>query len=442
MKNKIVNTEFLPAVLEVQQTPPSQVSRIIVYVLLALIISAIIWATYSRIDVVAVARGQLTVSGLARPIHPLVSAEITSINVEEGQYVGKDQVLVALDDRKIISQIQEAELRKHILLAKQQRYQSIMNIYQTEKLTSQIVTTTKQSISDTSTKNQVAIDINRYLAVMKKYDGLILKERSEIKIKKSILKSLSSTLPLLSQQLSSLEVLEEKKMLSSYSYIELKKEVVKVQYDVESLKDKVASSRINIITIDNEKSLFLSELVQEANEIIINIEEQLLVMNKELEQLYVDLEKYTIRAPVSGFVQDLLYRDKSAMAIEGQSLMVIVPDNEKVLAEVMILNKDIGFIENSNDVAIKLDAFDFSRYGKLNGQVKSISAGAIQDERLGLVYRAIINISEDEITADGKVRQLEPGMSLTAEIKLGRRTVMSYLLSTINTEVDNAGKQK
>ncbi len=442
MKNKTINTDFLPAVLEVQQTPPSKVSRIIIYVILALIVSAIVWATYSRIDVVAVARGQLTVSGLARPIHPLISAEIMSINVEEGQHVGKDHVLAVLDDRKIISQVQEAELRISILETKRQRYQAVMNIYQTEELTSEIITTTKQSISDTSTKNQVTIDINRYLAVMKKYDGLILKEKSEIRVKKSELKSLSSTLPLLDRQLSSLEILEQKKMLSSYSYIELKKETVKAKYDVESLKYKVASSLINIRTINNEKGLFLSELIQTTSEIIIDIEDQLLVTSKELEQLYLDLEKYTIHSPVSGYVQDLLYRDKSAMAIEGQSLMVIVPDNEKMLAEVMILNKDIGFIEDNNNVAIKLDAFDFSRYGKLNGQIKNISAGAIQDERLGLVYRAIINVSEDEIMADGKVRQLEPGMSLTAEIKLGRRTVMSYLLSTINTEVDNAGKQK
>lgn len=442
MKNKTINTDFLPAVLEVQQTPPSKVSRIIIYVILALIISAIVWATYSRIDVVAVARGQLTVSGLARPIHPLVSSKIMSINVEEGQHVGKDHVLAVLDDRKIISQVQEAELRISILETKRQRYQAVMNIYQTEELTSEMITATKQSISDTSTKNQVAIDINRYLAVMKKYEGLILKEKSEIRVKKSELKSLSSTLPLLGQQLSSLEILEQKKMLSSYSYIELKKETVKTKYDVESLKYKVASSLINIRTINNEKGLFLSELIQTTSEIIIDIEDQLLVTNKELEQLYLELEKYTIHSPVSGYVQDLLYRDKSAMAIEGQSLMVIVPDNEKMLAEVMILNKDIGFIEDNNNVAIKLDAFDFSRYGKLNGQIKNISAGAIQDERLGLVYRAIINVSEDEIMADGKVRQLEPGMSLTAEIKLGRRTVMSYLLSTINTEVDNAGKQK
>ncbi|MGF1763684.1 HlyD family type I secretion periplasmic adaptor subunit [Aliivibrio kagoshimensis] len=442
MKAKLVNTEFLPAVLEVQQTPPSKVSRIIIYVILALIISAIIWAAYSRIDVVAVARGQLTVSGLARPIHPLVSAEITSINVEEGQYVGKDQVLVALDDRKIISQIQEIELRKKSLETKRQRYQAVMTVYQAEKLTPEVIKTAKQSINDKTSRYHATIDINRFQSVMKKYDGLILKERSEIKIKKSNLKSLSSTLPLINQQLSSLEILERKRMLSSYNYIDLKKEVVKVQYDVESLKDRVASSLINIVTINNEKSLFLSDLILKSNEVIIEFDEQLLITNKELEQLYLELEKYTIRSPVSGYVQDLLYRDKSAMAIEGQSLLVIVPDNEKVLAEVMILNKDIGFIENNNDVAIKLDAFDFSRYGKLNGQVKNISAGAIQDERLGLVYRAIINISEDEITADGKVRQLEPGMSLTAEIKLGRRTVMSYLLSTINTEVDNAGKQK
>ncbi len=231
-------------------------------------------------------------------------------------------------------------------------------------------------------------------------------------------------------------------MLPAYDYLELKKEVVRAQYEVQSLQERVNASNVNIEAIESEKEMFRSETIQQTSEKIIDLEDQYSIATKEVEQLSIELAKYSIYSPVSGYVKDLLYRDKSAMAVEGQALMVIVPDNESMLAEVMVLNKDVGFIEEGHSVAIKLDAFDFSRYGKLSGNVKNISADANQDEKLGLVYRAMVSINEQSIEADGKARELEPGMSLTAEVKLGRRTVMSYLLSTIKQEVDNAGKQK
>ncbi|WP_122056150.1 HlyD family type I secretion periplasmic adaptor subunit [Vibrio sp. Evd11] len=442
MNEKAPNMDFLPAVLEVQHTPPSKAGRVICYVILALIISAILWATYSRIDVVAVARGQLTVSGLARPIHPLISGEISSINVEEGQHVREGERLLTLDDEQIQSELKESQIKLSIIEAQLSRYRTMLEIYQTNTDISASLIPIQQNVKDERIVGQIRIDSNSYQSALRKYQSMKDQENSNIKVKNSELNALSSTLPLLEQQLASLKALEEKNMLPVYNYLELKKEVVSAQYEVQSLQERVNASNVNIEAIESEKEMFRSEIIQQTSEKIIDLEDQYSIATKEVEQLSIELAKYSIYSPVSGYVKDLLYRDKSAMAVEGQALMVIVPDNESMLAEVMVLNKDIGFIEEGHSVAIKLDAFDFSRYGKLSGNVKNISADANQDEKLGLVYRAMVSINEQSIEADGKARELEPGMSLTAEVKLGRRTVMSYLLSTIKQEVDNAGKQK
>jgi hemolysin D len=120
----------------------------------------------------------------------------------------------------------------------------------------------------------------------------------------------------------------------------------------------------------------------------------------------------------------------------------IVPENEKLIAEVWVSNQDIGFLRKNQSVTVKVDTFDFTRYGWIEGKLLIISSDAIEDKDLGLVYKAVIELSKNHLIIDEQPVNLEPGMSISAEIITGQRTLLSYLLSPMMETLDDVGKQR
>lgn len=149
-----------------------------------------------------------------------------------------------------------------------------------------------------------------------------------------------------------------------------------------------------------------------------------------------------LTAPVSGRVDALVYRDAGAAVEATQELLKIVPEGEKLSAEVLVSNQDVGFLHSGQRVTVKVDTFDFTRYGWVEGTLIKVSADAVEDKERGLLYRAVIQLDETDMVVDGKSRRLEPGMSVSAEIKTGKRTILSYLLSPVLEAIDGVGKQR
>jgi hemolysin D len=111
--------------------------------------------------------------------------------------------------------------------------------------------------------------------------------------------------------------------------------------------------------------------------------------------------------------------------------MIIVPDGAQVTAEVTLDNKDIGFVNPGQDVAVKLETFPFTRYGTVPATVRLVTADAVNDEKRGAIFPATLTLNKTTLDVDGKTIRLSPGMNLTAEIKTGQRRVIEYLLSPI-----------
>ncbi len=122
-------------------------------------------------------------------------------------------------------------------------------------------------------------------------------------------------------------------------------------------------------------------------------------------------------------------------------LLLIVPKNSELMVEAMVLNRDAGFIREGQSVEVKLEAFPFTRYGVVKGQVERISRDSVQDEKLGLVYPAQVKL-QTQITVDGRMTKLEPGLAATAEIKTGQRRIIEYLLSPLARRVSEAGRER
>lgn len=127
---------------------------------------------------------------------------------------------------------------------------------------------------------------------------------------------------------------------------------------------------------------------------------------------------------------------------DAQNLMVIVPEEDKLEVTASISNSDIGFIEVGQPVTIKIEAFPYSRYGYITGTVRSVSFDAIEDKDLGLVFSSIISINQDYLIIEGKKIPLSAGMRVTAEIKTGKRRVISYLLSPLQETLSESMRER
>jgi hemolysin D len=113
-----------------------------------------------------------------------------------------------------------------------------------------------------------------------------------------------------------------------------------------------------------------------------------------------------------------------------------------LIAEVKVLNKDAGFVRAGQEVAVKLDAFPFTRYGTVPGAIDSLSSDAVDDEKLGLIYTARVKLRTSTINRGDIIASLAPGMAATADIKTGRRSILSYLLSPIDEARLEAGRER
>lgn len=146
--------------------------------------------------------------------------------------------------------------------------------------------------------------------------------------------------------------------------------------------------------------------------------------------------------PLMGTVQQLQTYTIGGVVTTAQPLMTIVPQDEQFEIEAMLSNKDIGFVNEGQDVTIKIEAFPYTRYGYIKGKVKYFSFEAIQDEKLGLVFPVTIVMDKSHLSIEGRNVELIAGMAVSAEIKTGERRVIDYLLSPLRKVVDDSFKER
>ena len=122
--------------------------------------------------------------------------------------------------------------------------------------------------------------------------------------------------------------------------------------------------------------------------------------------------------------------------------MSIVPEKSPLEVEAKVLNQDVGFIEAGQTVSVKLDSFNFTKYGKLNGTIRRIASGGVEDPQLGMVYPTIIELINQKITVGDKVFSLKPGMTVTIDIKTGHRKIADYILEPFLRYSDEALRER
>ena len=418
--------EFKPVIIEIEDTPQNPLGRTILYIVLSLIIFTFLWLFLAKIDIVVSSQGKVIPNGEIKILKPLESGVVSKILVKEGDKVLKGDTLMSIDPSVTTVNLQTKENELNNLNMSIIRLRALGN--------ESNLTNEELNLLSNSELNLFLNQKNSYDNSINQYKFSIEELNFNIKSSKDEIIRLNNLLNKNQNRLNRLERVKD--IISLKEYDELQKEVYDLTSKLNIAKNNktAAINKLNAtkeeleVFKQNSKGKFLDELItkqKEANLIKAEINAYLFQSKQQL-----------IKSPVDGYVGKLLVNTESGVVNSGEALITIIPANEPLIIKATTLNKDIGFLKEGQKVAIKIDTFNFQKYGKLDGELIHIANDAIEDEKLGIVYEIKVKPLKTTLNIDGEIKNIEPGMSVIAEVKVGKRRVIELFIYPIIKYLD------
>lgn len=423
---------FLPAALSLQETPVHPAPRRVAYCIIALFTIALLWSIFGQIDIVAVAPGRIVVSERTKLVQPLETSVVKRVLVKDGDRVTVGQPLVELDpttasaDKATVDEARKAAesdvLRARAILEALTRSAAAPRTAFPETWT---------PADKASAQAQLVAEWGDITAKLGKLASEISRRQAEIATARAAVGKLEATLPLSQQREQDAKRLADQGFMAAHMAQDRMRERIELERDLATQHARLAETEATLKESESNRSAYLAELRRNLHE--REAQADLKRQQAKQEQAKVlHRERLTLlTAPVSGTVQQLAVHTAGGVVTEAQALMVIVPHEAQVTAEVVIENKDVGFVHAGQHAEIKLETFPYTRYGTVAAVVSRVTADAVNDEKRGAIFPAMLTLAATQIDVDGKSIRLSPGMNVTAEIKTRKRRVIDYLLSPV-----------
>ncbi|WBA82169.1 HlyD family type I secretion periplasmic adaptor subunit [Endozoicomonas sp. GU-1] len=454
--------QFLPAALEVEDTPASPASRVIVKVIIALFVIAILWACFGKIDIVATAQGKIIPGERVKTIQPMVIGEVQVIHVREGDEVKAGDPLITLVGT--VTEAESVRLQQEIealglQLARQQAFVAYLdapssNLVPTvlgplgspvgmhthsyrkyavteEQAPGQEHEIQRNSESQTFVEQLLFQQIEDYRTSANALISQEKSKRAELQTIVAQVNKLKRVLPIIEERTQSLKALYDKSYGSRVEYLELEQQRIELEEDIKAQSAAVKQLAAEAEALQHQLASLHAQTRRES----LDQQEQLHRQLDTLEQERIKAEELhdqqQITSPIDGTVQQLQVHTIGGVVQPAQALMQIVPAEAKMEVEAWILNKDIGFVHEGQSAEVKIDTFNFTKYGLIDGMLTNVSNDAVPDEQLGLRYLANVQIEKDWMQVESRKVNLAPGMSVAVEIKTGQRRLIEYFLSPL-----------
>jgi hemolysin D len=440
---------FLPAALEIVETPPSPLGRAIGATLIGVFVLALAWSSLGHVDIVATAPGKIIPTGYSKVIQPFETGVVRAIMVANGQNVNAGDVLIELD-----STINEGETN-HLRADLQSAQLDIARIH--AALTDTDDPLVAFQPPEGANPALVAIQRQFLLAQVAEHRAKIAALDGQRTQKEAELATISATVDKLEAVIPTIEErVNIRKTLNEYGnklqYFEVLQQLTESQQERLVQKSHLKEARAAVAAIIETRGQTKAEFRRTLFTELTEGERKAAGLAADLSKAEQRTKLQQLTAPVSGMVQQLAVHTVGGVVTPAQSLMVIVPSDSSLEIEAMVSNHDVGFVHAGDEVEIKVDTFDFTRYGLLHGRVLSISSDAIVRDAAGdkgsekqpgsnaassepkgqeLTYAARVSVDRTQMQVEDKKVNLSPGMAVTAEIKTGSRLIISYLLSPL-----------
>ena len=427
-------SEFLPSALALQMAPVSPAGRWVARILMTLLTALLLWSVFGRMDIIVNATGKIIPSEHSKTIASVETARVDSLFVEDGKAVAAGDLLIDLDTRMSDRERDKATGDRQTAQLQVARCRALLASIEAKKL--------KPMVGVEGVAPERVADAQRHLesqwedfeAKLRRLDGEVARYHRQ--------------LPLITERANDYRVLSRDHDVSGHAWLEKEQERVELE------------GRLADVT--NQRRAHIAETRKNAEDALNDGLRQAHSSGQDAERAAAHSDLLRLKAPVAGTVQQLTVHTVGGVVQSAQPLMVIVPRQHQVEVEAFIENKDVGFVAEGQRAQVKIETFDYTKYGTVSGSVSHVSRDAIdpttptassaslqarQDDAKkespkGPVYAVKVLLDRSAMTIDGRQVVLTPGMSVSIEIKTGSRHIIEYFLSPLMQHAHESFNQR
>lgn len=438
--------EFLPDADEIERRPLPRLARITLYVILTMICSFLLWAALFKIDRVVVAKGRLVATQSNVVVQPLETSIIQSIDVKVGQVVKKGEKLATLD--ATFAEADQSQLQSHI--------QSLEN--QSKRLEAELAGTappavTNEQDKDNKLENQLSLERqSNYRAQIEKMTENIAGLKAALETNRHDQTILASRV----KSLQEIELMQEKLVADKFgakiSLLEARERRQEVERDLILTRNREQELHRQFAAAEADKEAFEKGWRQKMMEELLTAQHEQKEQTEQLRKAEKRHKLVVLTAPSDAVVLEIGKLSQGSIIREAETLFTLVPLGSQLETEVQIDSVDAGYVRPGAKARIKVDAFPFQQHGILDGEVKTISEDAFRRDSSGnatltgqtpgqgtdAFYLSRINFGNSKLSKMPERSRMLPGMTLSAEIVVGRRSVLSYILWPLRKSMDES----
>jgi len=439
---------FLPAALSLQETPVHPAPRRFALAICALFVAALAWACLGQVDIVAVAPGRIVVSQRTKTLQPLETSVVRQVRVKNGDAVSAGQVLVELDATNALADGATLAEQWRAAASDERHSAALLEALRLNRapdatLPAAGADSGPGEVVDTPfERSQLQAEWADVSARLARLGSEVAQREAQLATARAAIAKLEATLPLARQREADVKSLSAQGFMSGHAGQDRERERIIIEQDLLTERARLAEAMAAQRESVDARAAYLAE----TRRALGDRQAQAALKRQQLTQERSKAEQRQrltqLVAPVAGTVQQVAVHTEGGVVTPAQVLMVIVPRDAQVTAEVVIDNKDIGFVNAGQAAVIKLETFPYTRYGTVGATVSSVSADAVTDEQRGAIFPAVLALQQTSIDVDGKRIGLSPGMNLSAEITTGQRRVIDYLLSPVRQAMGESLRER
>ncbi len=426
--------QFLPAALSLQETPVSPAPRVAMWLLMSFAVLALLWAIFGRVEVVATAQGRVVPGDRSKTIQPFETATVKAIHVTDGQTVKAGDVLIDLDATS--TQADVDRLGSDLALARLQvaRGKAMLAALDNGReptLPRLARASTHDEARWLEAQRLLSGQYGEYTARRQRIDAEVARREAELRSTQELVRKLEQTVPIARQRAQDLKNLVDSEFVSRHGYLEREQIRIEQEGDLANQRSRLKEIEAGLREGRGQLASLAAETRRANLDSIAEGLQKVAALEQEVLKAESRGRQMQLTSPVDGTVQQLAVHTVGGVVTPAQAVMVIVPRDHVLEVEAFIENKDIGFIRAQQDAEVKIETFQYTKYGTLHAKVTSVSHDAINDEKRGLIYSTRGRMDRSTIHVDGVEVNLSPGMAVSVEIKTGMRRVIEYFLSPL-----------
>lgn len=421
---------FQPSHLELVETPPHPAPRFTARVITALVVIVLTIAVFGRLDIVVAGKGKLVPNAQVKMMQPAVTGVVREIAVHDGERVAIGKVLLRLDTAQAAADENKAQaslLDAALAIARSKALIAAQQLGTQPQVAGVDGATAQRQQEAQRLAEGTWLEYQDKLSSAK---AELLKRTAALDSTRQEIAKLAATAPLARKQANEYKTLSTDKYVAQNDYLDKERSALEQEHELDAQRSHARELAAGIAEQQADISAAASQFRHEQLDQFEKASEQLAQNRNDEKKANTRTGLMSLSSPVTGTVQQLAVHTLGGVVTTAQVVMEIVPDDALEI-QAIIENKDIGFVKIGQRVAVKLEAFPYTRYGMMEGTVLSIANDAVQDKKLGLAFVVRVHLTSNRMQIGNRWVDLTPGMAATVEIKTGRQRVAQYFLGPL-----------